>query len=107
MVLNKFDSLRWPAAWTGFHALLAVIVISGVAFADPIGGTPANRLPNLTDNVFDLTGAPGPLSSVPVPTPPDLATYVRDVNAARALGKMLFLDMQVGGDGKTACATCH
>ena len=67
MVLNKFDSLRWPAAWTGFHALLAVIVISGVAFADPIGGTPANRLPNLTDNVFDLTGAPGPLSSVPVP----------------------------------------
>lgn len=88
-------------------ALLAVLVVSTAVFADPIGGVPANRLPKLTDNVFDLTGAPGPLSSVPVPTPPDLATYVRDVKAAQALGKMFFWDMQVGGDGKTACATCH
>ena len=95
---------RQSCALLCFHA---VLVVATTAFADPIGGIPVNRLPNLTDNVFDLTGAPGPLSSVPVPTPPDLATYVRDVNAAQALGKMLFWDMQVGGDGKTACATCH
>jgi cytochrome c peroxidase len=62
---------------------------------------------NLDDDKFDLTGAPGPLSDVPVPMPPDLSKYVRDINKARLLGKALFWDMQVGGDGRTACATCH
>ncbi len=62
---------------------------------------------NLDDDKFDLTGAPGPLSDVPVPTPPDLSKYVKDINKARLLGKALFWDMQVGGDGRTACATCH
>ncbi|MCA9116196.1 MAG: cytochrome-c peroxidase, partial [Planctomycetaceae bacterium] len=49
----------------------------------------------------------GPLDSVPVPLPPDLKDYVDDEKAAIALGKALFWDMQVGSDGRTACATCH
>ncbi len=48
-----------------------------------------------------------PLSDVPVPRPPDLAEYVRDEAAAVVLGKALFWDMQIGGDGIQACATCH
>lgn len=50
---------------------------------------------------------PNALETIPVPTPPDLASYVADKNAAIALGKALFWDMQTGSDGKTACATCH
>lgn len=51
--------------------------------------------------------APNALETIPVPTPPDLDNYIADRDAAIALGKALFWDMQTGGDGKTACATCH
>lgn len=47
------------------------------------------------------------LNVVPIPEPPDLATYVRDRAAAIRLGKALFWDMQLGSDGVTACASCH
>jgi cytochrome c peroxidase len=49
----------------------------------------------------------GPLNSVPIPLPPDLDTYVADRRAAIELGKALFWDIQAGGDGETACASCH
>jgi cytochrome c peroxidase len=48
-----------------------------------------------------------PLSSVPVPEPPNLGAFVQDRAAAIRLGKALFWDMQAGGDGIVACATCH
>ncbi len=48
-----------------------------------------------------------PLSAIPVPRPSNLGKYVRDERALVALGKALYWDMQVGSDGKTACATCH
>jgi cytochrome c peroxidase len=38
---------------------------------------------------------------------PNLDRYVRDPNVLLVLGKALFWDMQVGSDGRTACATCH
>jgi cytochrome c peroxidase len=38
---------------------------------------------------------------------PDLSDYIKDKNAAIALGKALFWDMQVGSDGIQACASCH
>src|SRR5713226_2803508 len=47
----------------------------------------------------------GPLSSVSVPTPTNAPPM--DQEAAVRLGKALFWDTQVGGDGQTACATCH
>ncbi|MDQ6699629.1 MAG: hypothetical protein M3Z36_05530 [Acidobacteriota bacterium] len=47
------------------------------------------------------------LKNVAVPAPPNLSTYVRDPVALTALGKALFWDLQVGSDGKVACATCH
>jgi cytochrome c peroxidase len=55
----------------------------------------------------DLVNLPGDLRAIPVPRPSDLGAYVRDEEAAIALGKALFWDMQVGSDGKTACGTCH
>jgi len=35
------------------------------------------------------------------------AKYVNDQTALVELGKALFWDMQMGSDGRTACATCH
>ncbi|MEJ5330942.1 MAG: cytochrome c peroxidase [Desulfobaccales bacterium] len=42
-----------------------------------------------------------------VPLPPNLAEFVKNRQAALALGKALFWDMQVGSDGIMACASCH
>src|SRR5687768_8141566 len=53
------------------------------------------------------SNAPPSLKTVAVPRPPNLSEFVRDEAAAIRLGKALFWDMQVGSDGKTACATCH
>lgn len=50
---------------------------------------------------------PPSLKTVAVPEPPNLGEFVRDREAAIALGKALFWDMQVGSDGVQACATCH
>ncbi len=47
------------------------------------------------------------LKTVAIPEPPGLNEYVRDRTALIALGKIFFWDMQVGSDGRTACATCH
>lgn len=44
---------------------------------------------------------------VAVPEPADLDLFVRDRTPLVALGKALFWDVQVGSDGRTACATCH
>jgi len=53
------------------------------------------------------TGGLAPLNTVTVPEPSNFAHFIRDRQAAIALGKALFWDMQAGSDGKTACATCH
>src|SRR5439155_4731716 len=50
-------------------------------------------------------GRPQPLSAVPVPQP--VGGDVINTPAAVQLGKALFWDQQVGGDGQVACATCH
>jgi cytochrome c peroxidase len=47
------------------------------------------------------------LKQVSTPTPSNLYDFVANKEAAIGLGKALFWDMQVGSDGKTACATCH
>ena len=54
----------------------------------------------------DLANLPGDLRAIAVPGPANLADFVRD-QVARALGKALFWDMQVGSDGVQACASCH
>jgi len=54
-----------------------------------------------------VAGAPPALSTLEVPMPENLGDFVKDMNAAVALGKALFWDMQVGSDGMTACASCH
>jgi cytochrome c peroxidase len=55
----------------------------------------------------DLANLPGDLRAASVPGPSNLGDFVRDPAMARALGKALFWDMQVGSDGVQACASCH
>jgi cytochrome c peroxidase len=45
--------------------------------------------------------------TVPGPTAAELANVIKNKNAAIALGKAFFWEMQFGSDGQTACATCH
>jgi uncharacterized protein (TIGR03437 family) len=47
------------------------------------------------------------LKKITAPAPSNLSNYVQDPVALVALGKALFWDLQVGSDGKVACATCH
>src|SRR2546426_8891151 len=49
---------------------------------------------------------PGALGTGPVPKP-NLAGFLRDEAAAGALGKALFLGMQLRSDGIQACGRCH
>ena len=55
----------------------------------------------------DAPGPLVPLSVAAVPQPANLGGFVRDRAAGVALGKALFWDMQLGSDGKVACASCH
>jgi cytochrome c peroxidase len=50
-------------------------------------------------------GGMAPLSTVAVPQP--VGSDIIDRPAAVALGKAFYWDVQTGGDGKIACATCH
>jgi cytochrome c peroxidase len=64
------------------------------------------RVPN-PPLAADLPSLPGDLRAVAVPGPSNLNDFVKDPVMARALGKALFWDMQVGSDGVQACASCH
>src|SRR5467141_1708212 len=46
------------------------------------------------------------LKTVAIPRPTNLARFVKDEQAAIALGKALFWDQLVGSDGQS-CASCH
>src|SRR5262245_26239885 len=50
-------------------------------------------------------GGLAPLASVAVPQP--IGGDIVNQAAAVRLGKALFWDIQLGGDGQIACATCH
>ncbi len=63
------------------------------------------RIPN-PPLASDLANLPGDLRGVAVPGP-ELAEFLADPQAAIALGKALFWDMQVGGDRIQSCASCH
>jgi cytochrome c peroxidase len=64
----------------------------------------------MPETVRVASAAPGglkPLNTVAIPLPRNLKAFVRNRDAAIALGKALFWDQQVGGDGIQACASCH
>lgn len=96
-----------PRPGTACRAFLAVLAL-GMGAALPVQAqhrVPNNQVP-LPLGEISVPGvqqaAPGGKRSAPVASP-----YLKDRAAAVALGKALFWDMQLGSDGKTACASCH
>ena len=61
----------------------------------------------LITRIQTFSAAPNKLNRLEAPLPKDLNLFVKDRSRAILLGKALFWDMQVGSDGRTACATCH
>ena len=92
------------------YLTLIVTILLGIAGTATLADGPSDvtipRVPNPQPST-DLLNLPGDLRAVPVPTPSGLNDIVRDPAMARALGKALFWDMQVGSDGVQACASCH
>ncbi len=92
-----------------FRRIVSGLLVVALATS---GGVPvalaADREGTCAVNPFpDVNPGPGTLKLVPVPTPPNLAEFVRDRQAAIVLGKALFWDMQVGADGVQSCGSCH
>jgi cytochrome c peroxidase len=91
--------------WLSAALLVAVVIgraTSGSAQSDVV----IPRVPN-PPLATDLASLPNDLRAVAVPGPANLNEFVKDLGVARALGKALFWDMQVGSDGVQACASCH
>src|SRR6476619_577974 len=99
--------LRPTGRFGGAFLILAALIGLGViVLAQAPPNTTIPRVPNPPLS-SDLANLPGDLRAVAVPGPSNLNEFVRDPAMARALGKALFWDMQVGSDGLQACASCH
>src|SRR5713101_118469 len=84
-------------------AFLAVAVLGAVGIAINQDAQAQSFMPPDQLHVIDPLSS---LKSIPVPEPRNIARYIKDRNAAIALGKALFWDMAVGSDGQ-ACGSCH
>ena len=89
-----------------FLILAALIGLGVIVLAQAPPNTTIPRVPNPPLS-SDLANLPGDLRAVPVPGPSNLNDFIRDPAMARALGKALFWDMQVGSDGVQSCASRH
>ncbi|MFN6330844.1 MAG: cytochrome-c peroxidase [Planctomyces sp.] len=113
--LQKFTfTMTKPANWAPNQMGWEEKVIDFIPQKAVVGLRFSSESPAMADgaaicqvSVLTKRPQPGPLDSIPVPLPADLADYVVDRDAAVVLGKALFWDAQVGSDGRTACASCH
>src|SRR5712664_3292086 len=84
-------------------AFLAVAVLGAVGIAINQDAQAQSFMPPDLLHVIDPLSS---LKSIPVPEPRNIARYIKDRNAAIALGKALFWDMAVGSDGQS-CGSCQ
>src|SRR4051812_25032022 len=97
--------------WIQRNQLILALPVTALAISAVAGcgvqTTDAETEPGQAAVVSASSGSGGlrPLSSEPVPRP--TGGHIVDPAAAVRLGKALFWDVQTGGDGKTACASCH
>ena len=98
----SLTSMKWQTLTFTFVASSPItkIELKSLQMASSAAGA-------ILTNVQVIAAPPKALSTVTVPLPKDLNQFVKDRNKAILLGKALFWDMQVGSDGRTACATCH
>ena len=116
--MNKmaFGRFVFPEIWCTALALVAAAACQ--TQPDDAGNGEAGAATQAIDAVSARGGGGGdggggdggggglrPLSSEPVLRP--VGGHIVDQAAAVRLGKALFWDIQAGGDGQTACASCH
>ncbi|HEY2952006.1 MAG TPA: cytochrome c peroxidase [Verrucomicrobiae bacterium] len=100
-----------PGAKPGHSLFLQTTALAGLVLM-------AGLAPSQADSGPGKGGVPAPapapgaagaksLKGVAIPLPANLSSFVSDQAAAIKLGKALFWDMTVGGDGRQACASCH
>ncbi len=83
--------------------LLGTTALATVSYAG-VSDTVLEEIENGTRTIREEVTS---LKQIPVPEPENLYDFVADKDAAIALGKALFWDMQLGSDGIQACASCH
>ncbi len=98
--MKKHASPRHPSRY-----FLATRLALTFLASSPVTGK--DREPIDNGPISDPVVAIGTLQGAVVPEPPNLLEFIKDRQAAIALGKALFWDSQVGSDGITACASCH
>jgi cytochrome c peroxidase len=91
---------RW--ALVGSPSTVALVAALSAACSAAEGGSEQTGVLGQADTQVPN---PPPLSQVTVPQP--VGGNIVNLAAAIRLGKSLFWDIQAGGDGQTACATCH
>src|SRR5437879_1448919 len=87
-------------------AFLAVAVLGAVGIAINQDSGVAQAQSFMPPDLLHVIDPLSSLKSIPVPEPRNIARYIKDRNAAIALGKALFWDMAVGSDGQS-CGSCH
>src|SRR4030095_5109774 len=107
--MKRLRSLGRRSIWRSDAACTALAALIGTGMIIHAQAPPGSTIPRVSNPPLatDLASLPGDLRAVAVPGPSNLDDFVRDRAMARALGKALFWDMQVGSDGVQACATCH
>ena len=88
-----------------WRARAATAVVLAGATACQVQGADGSVDEAAGDLIAASSSSLRPLSSEPVPLP--AGGHIVDQAAAVRLGKALFWDIQAGGDGQTACASCH
>jgi cytochrome c peroxidase len=98
-VAGAAGNFRLPAC--SFTLVLLTLAACGGDVASTAAGARTILPPVAADSIANLIAAAG------APQPANLASFVRNQEVAIQLGKALFWEMQTGGDGQQACATCH
>jgi cytochrome c peroxidase len=98
---QMIDLFRTPvASFAGLTSLLLLSACGRESKTEQLSTlAPAELQAQL--RLFDLR----PLSHEPIPRP--IGGHIVDERAAIRLGKAFFWDVQAGGDGQMACASCH
>ena len=102
-VARAQDSIRTMDDWVRLAELAKQAALEGRG-PGPTPGSGKDPLPSQPEPDYGDASL-RPLGTVPVP--PVIDSDIVNQEAAIALGKALFWDVQAGSDGEVACATCH
>ena len=97
----SFSTLQWKSASFDYTATSS---LTKIQLKSTSRSTAAGVI---VTNIKVIAPPPPALSTLKVPLPKDLESFVLNRDKAIVLGKALFWDMQAGSDGRTACASCH